>query len=263
MVRGADGVRRVIPDEAWRQLALVLARILSKRGAPAALAVREFLEAILYIDRTGVPWRDLPSCFGKWDGVYQRFRRWQRNGTWELLWRELQQPQAQQARRLFVDTTIIRSHQHSAGGGSNAAEAKGRSCGGYSTKIHLAAASERTALAVTITEGQAADAPGFDDVMNNLPGEKCAAVEVVADRAYDSDAIREDLAEAGFKATIPSRRNRKQPIPHDAASYRERNRAERLVSRLKRMRRVATRYDKLGAVFLAMIHVACTASIVL
>lgn len=263
MVRGTDGVRRVIDEESWKQLDRVLKRVLSKRGAPAELGVREFLEAILYIDRTSIPWRDMPACFGAWDAVYQRFRRWQRTGVWERLWRELQQPESRQARRLFVDTTIVRAHQHAAGGGRNAVEAKGRSRGGYTTKIHLAAANERTALAVTITEGQAADAPGLEGVMLGLPAESCAATEVVADRAYDSDEIREDLAEAGFKTTIPSKRNRKQPIAHDADSYKDRNQAERLVSRLKRMRRVGTRYEKLGVVFLAMVHVACIASIVL
>jgi transposase len=99
--------------------------------------------------------------------------------------------------------------------------------------------------------------------MRNLPAEDCTADEVVADRAYDSDAIRSDLADAGFKATIPSTAARKKPIPHDSAIYKERNRAERLVSRLKRMRRIATRYEKLGCVFLAMVHIACVASILL
>ena len=263
MIRGTDGVRRVIDDGTWKQLARVLDRVLSKRGAPAELDVREFLEAILYIDRTSIPWRDMPACFGAWDAVYQRFRRWQRTGAWERLWRALQQPESQQARRLFIDSTIVRAHQHSAGGGRNAAEAKGRSRGGYTTKIHLAAADERTALAITITEGQAGDAPGFEGVMLNLFAETCSAVEVVADRAYDSDEIRNDLADAGFKATIPSKRNRKVAIAQDVDSYKDRNRAERLVSRLKRMRRVSTRYEKLGVMFLAMVHVACIASIML
>jgi transposase len=261
MMRGKDGVRRLIDDRTWRQLERVLERVLSGRGAPPELQVREFLEAVLYVQRTGIPWRDLPACFGAWDAVYQRFRRWQKNGTWERLWRQLQIPGARRARRLFVDTTIVRAHQHAAGGGSNADEAKGRSRGGYTTKIHLAAADERTVLAVAITEGQAADAPAFDDVMMNLPAEECTADEVVADRAYDSDRIRSDLADADFKVTIPSTAARKTPIPHDPETYKERNRAERLVSRLKRMRRVATRYEKLGCVFLAMVHIACAASI--
>ena len=99
--------------------------------------------------------------------------------------------------------------------------------------------------------------------MQNLPADTCSAVEVVADRAYDSDEIRGELADAGFTVTIPSKRNRRVPIAHNEHSYKDRNRAERLVSRLKRMRRVATRYEKLGAMFLAMVHVSCIASIML
>jgi transposase len=263
MVRGEDGVRRVINDEAWRQLRPVLARILSKRGAPPTLEVREFLEAVLYLERTGIPWRDMPCCFGSWGSVYQRFRRWQRSGIWERLWRELQIPGTREALRLFVDSTIVRAHQHAAGGAGNASEAKGRSRGGYTTKIHLAAADERTAVAIVITEGQAADAPHFENVMMNVPADECGACEVVADRAFDSDAIRTSLADADLKASIPSTANRTTPIPHDREAYKERNKVERLVNRLKSMRRVATRYEKLGCVFLAIVHIASAASILL
>ena len=45
-----------------------------------------FIEAILYIARTGIPWRDTPKCFGKWDAVYNRFRRWEKSGVWKKLW---------------------------------------------------------------------------------------------------------------------------------------------------------------------------------
>jgi transposase len=261
----ADGVRRVVTDEAWGQLAPILGRLLSRRGAPPKLELREFLEAVLFCARTGVPWRDLPACFGTWDSVYGRFRRWQKKGRFEALWRELQAPAAAAAKAVFVDSTVVRAHPHAAGGpgsGGADAEAFGRSRGGFGTKVHLVAADERTALAVALTGGQRGDAPVFDAVMTQVP-EETAAEAVVADRAYDSDKIRADLAAAGFEAVIPARRNRTEPIPHDAEKYKGREKAERLVGRLKRMRRVATRFDKLGCVFLAFVHLACVASILL
>jgi transposase len=98
--------------------------------------------------------------------------------------------------------------------------------------------------------------------MVDLPDDT-AADSVVADRAYDSDAIRHDLAMAGFEVVIPPRKDRVDPPPYDEGAYQEREEVERLVSRVKRMRRVATRSDKLGAVFLAMVHIACIASILL
>ena len=87
--RGRDGVRRVLTDRAWKQLEPIPGRVLSQRGAPPQLGLREFLKAVLYLARTGIPCRDLPPCFGDWDAVYQRFRRWQKRGAWEALWREL------------------------------------------------------------------------------------------------------------------------------------------------------------------------------
>jgi transposase len=259
--KGPDGVRRVLTERAWKQLEPVLSRVLSRRGAPPRLETREFLEAVLFLARTGVPWRDLPGCFGEWDAVYQRFRRWQKKGTWEAIWRELQEPAAEAARRIFVDSSVVRAHQHAAGGRAED-RAIGRSRGGVGTKVHLVAADERTALGAVLTGGQAHDAPAFQPALCDVPDET-AATAVVADRAYDSDAIRADLEAAGFEAVIPPRQNRKEPAGYDREAYKQREKAERLVNRLKRMRRVATRYDKLGSVFLAMVHIACVASILL
>ena len=78
---------------------------------------------------------------------------------------------------------------------------------------------------------------------------------LVADRAYDSDAIREELFDADIIAAIPSRANRIEPVELEPELYAERNRVERLVGKLKQFRRVATRYDKLAATFLAFVQV--------
>ena len=262
LARGTDGVRRVVTDEAWEQLEPILSPLLSKRGAPAKLELREFVEAVLYVGRTGIPWRDLPACFGAWDALYNRFRRWEKAGVWESLWRALQVSKSTSAQRLFVDSTVVRAHQHAAGGRVRGARAVGRSRGGFGTKIHLVAADERTALGVVITPGQSHDAPVFEAVMCELPDETAAEV-VVADRGYDSDKIRADLKGAGFQAVIPPKRNRKIRLDFDREVYKEREKAERLMSRTKRLRRVATRYDKLGHVFLAMVHISFIVSILL
>lgn len=72
---------------------------------------------------------------------------------------------------------------------------------------------------------------------------------LIADRAYDADALRGWLATQGIKSVIPGRRNRKIPIRHDQKHYRERWRVEATIGRLKDFRRVATRYDKLARTF--------------
>ena len=260
LYRGEDGVRRVITNKSWRRLEAALSGIRSRRGAPAELHVREFLEAVLYVNRTGIPWRDLPACFGEWSAVYMRFKRWRERGVWQELWQAVVRPGAAGANKLFIDSTIVRAHSHAAGGGADGDEAKGRSRGGYSTKIHLAVSDERTVLSVALSPGQAHDAPVFDQVMEGVAMHDCPAVEVVADRGYDSNEIRNGLEDAEFKVTIPSRCSRVEPIPHDEESYKGRNLVERAVARLKRLRRTATRYDKLGSMFLAMVHVSCIAN---
>lgn len=74
---------------------------------------RLFVESVLWIARTGAPWRDLPSEFGLWNSAYQRFSRWSRQGIWHRIFAQL----AGDAdfEEVFVDSTIVRAHQHAAG----------------------------------------------------------------------------------------------------------------------------------------------------
>ena len=89
-----------------------------------------------------------------------------------------------------------------------------------------------------------------------LDGVPLAKTLVVADRSYDADGLRSHLLLHGARPVIPARRHRREPIPHDEQVYRARNRVERLVSKLKQFRRVATRYDQTAASFLAFVELA-------
>ena len=82
------------------------------------------------------------------------------------------------------------------------------------------------------------------------------AQAVLADRAYDTNALRSFIADMGAEAVIPSTRSRAAPIPHDPIIYRCRNRIERCFNRLKHFRRFATRYDRRAIHFLAFTHLA-------
>jgi transposase len=66
---------------------------------------------VLWIARTGSPWRDLPERFGRWNSVYQRFARWSKKGVWQKIFGIL----AQDAEEVFIDSTVVRAHQHAAG----------------------------------------------------------------------------------------------------------------------------------------------------
>jgi transposase len=81
---------------------------------------------------------------------------------------------------------------------------------------------------------------------------------LVADRGYDSNAIRQLLADRGAEAVIPPSSPRVRQIPYDKGAYRSRNLVERLWCRLKDWRRIATRYDKLGRNYLAAALIAAT-----
>jgi transposase len=107
-------VRLLFTDAAWAEIAPRLA-VKHKAGSSPELSDRLFLEAVLYVARTGIPWRDMPREFGHWDAVYNRFRRWDARGLWRQLWERLQRDACQVALHLFIDSTIVRAHQHAAG----------------------------------------------------------------------------------------------------------------------------------------------------
>ena len=79
---------------------------------------------------------------------------------------------------------------------------------------------------------------------------------LLADRGYDADAVRSDIASTGTRAVIPAKRGRRHPALHDADAYKMRNRIERMFNKLKNWRRVATRYDKTAASFLGFVSIA-------
>jgi transposase len=85
-----------------------------------------------------------------------------------------------------------------------------------------------------------------------------AAGAVLADKAYDSNALRAPIAAMGAAAVIPSNRTRKIVIPHDAVVYKHRIRIERCFNRLKRFRRFATRYDRRTLRFTGFVQLAAT-----
>jgi transposase len=84
------------------------------------------------------------------------------------------------------------------------------------------------------------------------------AQQVIADKGYDSQAVVKVIEQQGGNAVIPSLSHRKHPRQHNRVLYRERNRIERLINRLKQCRRIATRYDKTSRNFLAFLYLAGT-----
>jgi transposase len=107
-------------------------------------------------------------------------------------------------------------------------------------------------LKAEITGGEVSDYKGFDIIYDaDTPGAKV----LIADKGYDSNHIRDTVAQIGGTAVIPSRSNRKNPEPIDDYIYALRNQVERCFNKLKCSRRLATRYDKTAASYLGFIHI--------
>lgn len=110
-------MRYTFSDDLWAAFhPLVRQAKRNRQGPKPKVPDRHFFEALLYLARTGVPWRDLPAEFGRWDAAYNRFRRWVASGSLRTLFELLTaNPQFEGLRRAFVDSTIVRAHQHAAG----------------------------------------------------------------------------------------------------------------------------------------------------
>ena len=111
--------RTILKDDQWERIAALV------QGKPGdsgrqGLNNRLFVEAVLWIARTGSPWRDLPVEFGPWNSVYVRFARWSDKQVWQRVFAVLRKDA--DFEEVFLDSTIVRAHQHAAG----AAKKKGR-----------------------------------------------------------------------------------------------------------------------------------------
>jgi transposase len=159
--------RLVLSDTAWERMASLII------GRPD--------QGVLWIVRTGFPWRDLPEAFGDWNSVFRRFQPVERQGCLGAHFRgDVGRSGLRISDRRFP---IVRAHQHAAGAKKWGSEdqALGRSRGGLSTKIHIAVRGLGCPVRFTLTVGQKGYAPQAATLIEGLPAEV-----VMADTAYDA-----------------------------------------------------------------------------
>ncbi len=238
--------RHELTDEQWDAIKDLLP---GKEGDPGVTAKdnRLFVNAIFFVAKTGIPWRDLPERFGHWFNVFQRFNRWCKKGVFTRIFEALRDPDLEV---LMLDSTVIRAHQHSAGQKNSSPEKEqlGRSRGGVSTKIHVAVDGLGKPTQIFLSPGQDHDVTKAPELIRDSEAGK-----VIADKAYDSTTFIAQIESQGATPVIPSRENRNEPRDYDREEYKKRNVVERFINVLKQSRRVATRYEKTARNFLGFV----------
>ena len=110
--------RHALTEEQWVRLQKVLPE--QKTGPASTLGDRQFIEAVLFRAKTGMPWRDLPERFGPWKSIYNRFNNWAKRGHWATIFKELQLEIDDVGS--IVDGSVVRAHQDASGGKGGSSE---------------------------------------------------------------------------------------------------------------------------------------------
>ena len=241
-------LRHMLSDERWSKLR----EIMREFGIYDKPQLRMTVEGILHRMRTGCPWRDLPKEFGRWNTIYPQFNRWSAKNKCMGIFRALiQNPDLEWQ---MIDGTIVKAHQHSAGAAGQKDQAIGRSVAGNTTKIHMATDSFGLPLDFVLTGGEVHECSVASAFLDRLP----MAEYVIADKGYDSEAIRFQIQNKSSTPVIPRKRNsRLGNSTLDRGLYRVRHLIENLFARLKHFRSIATRFDKLSRNYASMLAFAC------
>src|SRR5215213_2216936 len=248
----------ILTDARWAELEPLIDEVRPPCKVPHD-NLRETIEAILWRHQNGAKGRSIPGELGPGWKAAQTFIRWAHLGVWERLLNLVQQ-RGVALGMAFLDGTTIRAHQKAAGADKKGAdseqrdrrEALGRSRGGYGPKACVIADGLGRAVAFILAPGQAHELPQAIPLLERLPG---VPKWVVGDRGFSSHAFREHIWTLGARPAIPSKRNEDEVACPDWV-YNNRNHVERLWSRLKEWRAIATRYEKTASSFMGVLCLA-------
>jgi transposase len=211
---------------------------------------RRALNGIFWVLRSGAPWRDLPERYGPRTTCYNRFVRWRRAGVWDRLMDAITAAYDRDIQ--MIDSTSIRAHQQAATA-KRGSRSLSRSPPGRSHDQNPRARRPAGPFAPARPDRRPAhDAPAALGLLDRLEPRTI----VLADEAYDANAIRDLIEAQGAVPNIPAKSNRKWKPCFSKTLYHERNQVERFFSKLKHFRRIATRYEKVADNFLAMVQLA-------
>ncbi|MBO0942257.1 IS5 family transposase [Acidovorax temperans] len=242
-------IRRVLTDEQWAKME---PHCLGKPSDPGRSGTdnRRFVEAVLWIARTGSPWRDLPPEFGKWNTVFKRFRDWVKADVFQRLFDAVsEQPDMEYA---MVDATIVKVHRHGQGAkGGPSGQAIGHSRGGMTTKILALTDALGNLVKFVLMPGQRHDTKGVKELIADVRFEA-----LLADKAFDVNWLIQELGKRGAQVVISQMPRRRAPLEIDREIYKWRHLIENFFGKLKEFKRIAMRSDKTDSSFAAMIYLA-------
>jgi transposase len=119
----------------------------------------------------------------------------------------------------------------------------------------MVTASDRSVVALSLSGGECHDSPEGEALLKNM-SRLPEQIYMIMDRAYEGDSMRKAAGDKGFIVVVPPKKNRKKPWDYDKQRYKQRNEIERYFLRLKRFRKIFTRYDKLDDLFAGFIYFA-------
>ncbi|WP_089290697.1 MULTISPECIES: IS5 family transposase [unclassified Azospirillum] len=241
--------RFVLTDAQWAQIE---PHCLGKPTDPGRSGRnnRLFMEAVLWIVRTGSPWRDLPAMFGNWSTAYRRFRDWREADVFKRIFDALSdEPDMEYA---MVDATIVKVHRHGQGAkGGPQSQAIGRSKGGMTTKILALTDALGNLVRFVLLPGHRYDTIGVAPLIGGIEFDA-----LLGDKAFDANWIVEELDQRGAKVVISQRPKRLSPLSIDEEMYKWRHLIENFFCKLKEFKRIAMRACKTDQSFKAMIYLA-------
>jgi transposase len=240
---GASNHALRLTDHEWAAIKAMLPN--KPRGVPR-VNDRRVLNGIFWVLRSGAPWRDLRKASDH--TPLATIASCGAAGVWSRIMDA--SAAAHDAAVQMIDTSIVRVHQHAACTARNRKQSMGRSRGGLTSKIHALVDTNGLPVRLALTTGEAHDNRLAAKLLSRLR----SGSMLLADRGYDADWIRTLVCQHGAWANIPPKRNRKEALCFSPYLYRARNLVERFFNKIKQCRRVATRYDKLAANYLAFIQ---------
>jgi transposase len=209
------------------------------------------LSGIWWILATGCQWNQLPERYGKWNSVYRFHNRWAKRGVFRQMIEETVRAAAADEFKI-IDATHIKVHQDACHFSQSAEQQGfGKTKGGRNSKLSAVTNSSGKLVNLKLVPGNESDMKSATEVLGEVEG-----LVVLADRGYDSNAIRRYVFDNGGFPNIPGRRNRKTQPFYVKEVGKRRHVVENFFGRIKRFRRVCTRYDRLAETYLSFVFLA-------